>query len=639
MTRVDPFVRCFTRSTQVSATLLLRLILSGVYKKQNIIYTNPNFDIECHCDRPLQQPIHTRKYSKTKIFSLPYDVCNTKSECFQERRKISCEALSQSNNFDNCGFSSFKKNPDLCVDHHKYNFKLEDGSYVHEVEFIKNGASTSNNTFEQLVVPQMRSDGSIVFTKNNTTHNFLLPNPIVEIDLNSESAYQNDIRGLFSNQNRSNHMDFSVKERLNYRYLEFVLKLKESQHMDLKFENYCTIYTMNGFPRYKQTKHVASIDRILQATCSIEKYIKESLEFKSSKSKGENASNDNTSDGIGSKLKKFLNGIEACENRMFNESSYWMFGDFFNSCQTLKTLSAHRYYDDIQERKLVYITQIDRCFDKSLFDPTKEINEIERDYDLYEGFEPSEQENIYRNENGKNIQSYFMINGGHKNCKLQTDCRAIPRRYMQEATSQFQYYDNDNSNPDIEDQEMAKDELSIHNPYISTFSNKENIYVFKKQINRFSKNYKCSSKKVYFDNNRDFTKNYMKIIENEIDESSDKKLNINPYHSDNIVEFEWPLCLHRNSQKQLQRIPLEGHYIYYCLLLKINYATYLLSIDRIEDVVKARIELFKKASLVSNLFFTKVFFYIALFYFLMSHLFLLTHSMYLKHFILQILIF
>lgn len=459
---------------------------------------NRNVEVECNCSSTSSSTTkgtsHLRSCSvansdnvknqipfvKGKIFSLPYEICNDKSECFQsESRKICCEQICNSNNFRSVLLHANEQHG-TCVDAKIYsNLEYEDENsgttlHVDHVEYVskinKNGFNRHTNTnLNHLIVPQMTCDEKIVFTKNNTFHNFLHPNTIVEIDLNSEEKPQFDSRNTFSYKTKStNHNDFSIKERMNHRYLRFAIELEKSQAMDLKFENYVTMYAINGFPRYKKPKHIASIDWILHCSCSITDYITKGIESK-----------------------KFINGIEYCEEYLFNESSHWLFSDLFNCCQILKTLSAHCYFDEIQERKLVYIPAIERCLNNSLYDPTKEINEIQRDFDLCEGFEISENENMYRNHNGKNPQSFYTMASGLKTVRLQTDSQHRIRNYLQESTSHFQYYADDNNTVNEKNNNITV-AAEKENPYINSFKktddktvSRESIYVNKKHINRF----------------------------------------------------------------------------------------------------------------------------------------------------------
>ena len=142
---------------------------------------------------------------------------------------------------------------------------------------------------------------------------------------------------------------------------------------------------------------------------------------------------------------------------------YRLFMDFFKCCQMLKTLSAHLYFDDIQEQKLVFIRQIDKALDDSLYKPNVEITTISRELNLYEGkqylsaalhilltfffcfslyvgmqrnnvaigFEPSESEHMYKNRNGLNTNSYYVLSSGAKTICLQSDNSQKIRKYLQ----------------------------------------------------------------------------------------------------------------------------------------------------------------------------------------------------------------
>jgi hypothetical protein len=295
----------------------------------------------------------------------------------------------------------------------------------------------------------------------------------------------------------------------------------------VKFEIYTTFYSQNEFSRYKSPRHIASVDYILLSTCSISEYINDSV-----------------------LEKNFKNKLEYCEDNIYNESSHWLFQDFFRCCQILQALSIHKFYDDIRERKHVYIKPIENSLNNTLFDSKKDIGDIEQDFSLHEGFEFSESEGIYRNNNGKNPLSYYSLSTAGKFVRIQTSSEQKVREYMQEPSSQIQYYSNDNNgninNIDVTDNNVNKQD---NNPYLNYTNNnnpeKKEFYVYKKPINQFSYNSQILNSGSRGDtNNAEFIKHYNRLIANEIDTKSTKKLNINPYHAENMQQRDWVFCNH-----------------------------------------------------------------------------------------------
>ena len=270
------------------------------------------------------QPLNTKKFKKNFSYAIPYEICDNQNECLDESpRLLACEHLADSNQFSSSCFSTLPTrktmrsiydsieqqslsengNCDCCIDSKFYTNreitsvdqdKSSNGMITHassvEYVFVNEPDFDSHQTHpgfdkntpinvNQIVVPQMRADGSIIFTKNNSCHNFFLPNVISEIDLDADidTATKNP-RNYFDYNNRYRHnIDFTEKERMDKRYLEFITRLEKEQRMDDKFENYVTLYSMNAFPRYKKPKHIASVDWILSSTCSISKYIQDCM--------------------------------------------------------------------------------------------------------------------------------------------------------------------------------------------------------------------------------------------------------------------------------------------------------------------------------------------------------------------------
>jgi hypothetical protein len=276
------------------------------------------------CDN---QPIDTKKFRKNFSYALPYEICDSEHECLDETpRLLACERLAESNQFSSSCLSTIPSrktmrsiyedcNPQTPRhENEKYNCCIDSMFYTNreikpnEQDNSTNGTITHASSVEyvsiyessddekqktihpgfdkntpinvnQIIVPQMRADGSIIFTKNNSCHNFFLPNVISEIDLDADidSATQNP-RNFFDYNNRYRHnSDFTEKERMDKRYLDFITRLEKAQRMDDKFETYVTLYSMNAFPRYKKPKHIASVDWILFSTCSISKYIQDCM--------------------------------------------------------------------------------------------------------------------------------------------------------------------------------------------------------------------------------------------------------------------------------------------------------------------------------------------------------------------------
>lgn len=229
------------------------------------------------------------KFIKNKTFSLPYEICNNEIECISDEvRKISCESLSKTNvcnyMFEHLDNIDKQESLDECIDSKLYskrqvyigdeidddndeeeeendynnvknkNYSNIDPRNIKSIDVVeynvafknqKDGFDQSSNVVaNRIVVPQMANDGSIVFTLNNTRHNYLRPNSIGILNFDKETqklstSFENitidDEQFVFNPEKelpkQKPHNAYSQKERLHPHYLNFMLQLKKSQDM------------------------------------------------------------------------------------------------------------------------------------------------------------------------------------------------------------------------------------------------------------------------------------------------------------------------------------------------------------------------------------------------------------------------
>ena len=584
------------RTGEIDATLLLRLQLSGIHEQKRHIYVNRAYALRCDGGDGGADDDDPVCSLKTFAYTLPYEVCASAQEAQSEAtRTVACErrfghAATTCYDCAACGGGGDgdRTRTVLQLSRVEYEEQRRDNSDLIVPQFYTKGGELDDADSIATVV---------VFTNNTVLHQYLSPNPIVDMH---DGHADNDTRHFDTVNHHTFDLDrvaehhafdergdplmayaarreaavrqtdvFSERELRDRHHLDFAIELRRSQLCHQRFADLCSVYATaaaaeatggGGGGKRPQVVHRDSIDYILQSSCSLRDYLAAFFADTTAAA----ASHQHTPPQPPSPF----NSV----------SSDWLLGDFFMCCQKLRSLRTHEYWDDVdggvdrapaaptpahQLWRMVRNGQRGRC-----------QSELSADG----GADPASQLRNLAEQLREEPPGATTVAEGDSGDGAATELRA----YVSKAPFHRMHYSVERGNvepvprtclPATADG-VAAAAADPAPPPAGAAANgaagkQRDRFAHHIAQKRWEKRGACErhSDKTEAAAGSDTLPGGPRACD-----AVDPMFVVNPYHDVNIVRTPWSVHIHDETDPP----PLEGHCIYYTLLLRVNYAHALL---------------------------------------------------------------